>query len=72
MNELIEKLGAMIADEMEGAAKYFECSLKLKQDHPKLADMFHEMAEQEMGHMKKLLDAADAELKNLMDMYEDA
>ncbi len=70
--ELIEKLSAMIAEEMEGAAKYAHCALKMKQDHTRLAEMFHTMAQQEMEHTHMLQDAATAELKALHDKYKDA
>ena len=72
MENMIDKLAAMIADEMEGAAKYAQCAMKHKQERPKLAEMFHEMAAQEMEHMKKLHAAAEAELKAMQEKYEEA
>lgn len=69
---MIEHMAAMIADEMTSAAKYAECAMKHKADRPKLAEMFHEMAEQEMGHMNKLMDASKEELKAMQDAYSQA
>ena len=71
-NVMIEHLAAMIADEMTGAAKYAACAMKHKADRPQLAEMFHSMAEQEMGHMDKLLDAAREELKAMQAAYSQA
>ena len=72
MDDLIEKLAHMMAEEMEGAAKYAACAMKMKQDHPKLAEMFHAMAGQEMEHAKHLQEAAASEFKAMMDMYAQA
>ena len=70
--ELIEKLSAMIADEMHGAAEYAHCAMRHKQDHPKLAEAWHEMAEQETAHMNKLIEAAREELKAMQTAYSQA
>jgi len=70
--DLIDKLSAMMAEELEGAAKYAHCALKHKADHAKLAEMFHTMAGQEMEHAKHLQEAIAAEFKAMQDMYEQA
>jgi len=70
MDDLIEKLAHMMADEIEGSAKYAKCAVKLKADHPKLAEMFHTMSKQEMEHMNHLQDAITSQLKALQDKYE--
>ena len=69
---MIEHMAAMIADEMNGAAKYAECALKHKADRPRLAEMFREMAEQEIGHMDKLIESARQELKAMQAAYSQA
>ena len=70
--EMIMHLSGMIAEEMEGAAKYAHCAMMYKQDKPKMGKMFHTMAEQEMEHMHMLQDAATEELKAMQEMYEQA
>ncbi len=67
--DMIEKLAAMIADEMLGPAKYAHCAIEHKADRPKLAETFHAIAKQEAEHMAMLLDAAKAELAAMMEMY---
>ena len=55
--KLIKKLNDFIEDEIEGAEHYAKCALKLRDDHPDIARLLHNMATQEMGHMADLHNA---------------
>lgn len=70
--ETVTHLSGMAAEETEDAAKYAHCAVMYKQDKPKLAEMFHTMAQQEMEHMHLLQDAVTKELKAMQEMYEQA
>lgn len=52
--KIIQRMVEFIDDELEGAEDYVECAIKQKAEHPRLADKFAELAEQEMNHMKIL------------------
>ena len=52
--KIIEKLSAMIDEEIEDAMKYAKCALAYKDDNIALADMFCRLAEEEMKHMLTL------------------
>ena len=47
----------MIEDEISDAEKYARCAIKHKEDHPKLADLFYRLSQEEMNHMSLLHDA---------------
>lgn len=41
----------MIEEEIEDAAKYAQCALDNKADHPALAETFYKLANEELVHM---------------------
>ena len=52
--KLIEKLSAMVDDEIEDATKYAKCAVKYKDDRPALAKTFYDLSGEEMRHMTML------------------
>jgi len=60
---IIKKLSAMIEDELEGAEEYIKCAIKNKETDPSLAEMFRNLAKEEMGHMDKLHAAVVEKIK---------
>lgn len=52
--KLIEKLEHQIDEEVEGAEGYAKCALAEKEEHPDLAEMYYELASDELGHVKVL------------------
>ena len=51
---IIKNLSEMIGEELHDAEKYAGCALKHKEDMPKLADLFHRLSRDEMGHAEQL------------------
>lgn len=52
--KLIEKLSAMVDEEIEDATKYAKFAVKYKDDHPALAKTFYDLSGEEMRHMTML------------------
>lgn len=52
--KLIEKLSAMVDEEIEDATKYAKCALEYKDECPALAKTFYELSGEEMHHMTML------------------
>lgn len=50
----IKKIVAQIDDEIEGAEDYAKCYAKYKDIDKGLSDVYHQMAEAELGHVDKL------------------
>lgn len=63
--QIIAKLVDMIRDELDGAEEYAVYALKVKQDHPKLAQRFHDLSGVEMQHSNILHD----EVVRLIESY---
>ena len=57
---IIQTLSKMIAEEIEDAKHYAECAIKVKDDYPKVADLFDELSNEEIKHAEKLHDAVAA------------
>ena len=56
--EIIQKLSAMIDEEIGDAEKYARAALDAKADYPKLAELFSRLSGEEMTHMELLHGAA--------------
>ena len=54
--KLIEKLSAMVDEEIEDATKYAKCAVKYKEERPALAKTFYDLSGEEMRH-KTILQA---------------
>lgn len=52
--KLIEKLSAMVDEEIEDATKYAKCAVKYKDERPALAKTFYDLSGEEMRHMTML------------------
>lgn len=52
--KLIEKLSAMVDDEIEDAMKYAKCAVKYKDEDPELAKTFYDLSTDELRHMMLL------------------
>ena len=52
--KLIEKLSAMVDEEIEDAKKYAKCAVKYKDERPALAKTFYDLSGEEMRHMTML------------------
>ena len=52
--KLIEKLSAMVDEEIEDAKKYAKCAVKYKDERPALAKTFYDLSGEEMRHMSML------------------
>lgn len=64
--KLIEKLSAMVDDEIEDAEKYAKCALKYKDERPALAKTFYDLSGEEMRHMTML----HAEVEAVIQKYK--
>ena len=51
---MIKKLSKMVKEEISDAAKYAQCALDNKEENKPLADVFYELAGEELKHMEKL------------------
>lgn len=63
---VIAKVVDMIKDELDGAENYAVCSMKWKQQYPKLAQRLNELAGVEMQHVKAL----HTEVERLISDYQ--
>ena len=61
--KIIQKLSEMIEDELEGAEEYAKCALEYKDENPTLANVFYDIANQEMRHVNMLHDQVVAIIK---------
>ena len=52
--KLIEKLSAMVDEEIEDAKKYAKCAVKYKDERPALAKTFYDLSGEGMRHMTML------------------
>lgn len=64
--KLIEKLSAMIDEEIEDAKKYAKCAVKYKDERPALAKTFYDLSGEEMRHMTML----HAEVSGVIQKYK--
>ena len=62
----IEKLEKQIQEEYRDAEKYITCALLNKEEHKTLADMYYELAQEEMKHASTLHDA----VRKLIEEYK--
>ena len=69
--KIIKTISAMIDDEIEGAEEYIKTALQVKEDYPALADMFYNLAREEMGHLDKLHTAVVKLIKEYRDKHGD-
>ena len=51
---IIKKLVKMIDEELADAEKYADCALKMRDENPSLALVFHNLSVEEMRHMNML------------------
>lgn len=63
--KLIEKLSAMVDEEIEDAKKYAKCAVKYKDERPALAKTFYDLSGEEMRHMSML----HAEVETVIQKY---
>lgn len=61
--KIIQKLSEMIEEELEGAEEYAKCALEYKDENPTLANVFYDIANQEMRHVNMLHDQVVAIIK---------
>ena len=52
--QIIAKLAELISEELEDAERYADLACKTRAAHPKLANTFIDLAEQELGHSRML------------------
>lgn len=52
--KLIEKISDQIEEELHDADKYIMCAGKHKEDHPQLARVYRDIAQEEIRHSDKL------------------
>lgn len=48
--EIIKQIIEKIDDELEDAEKYIDCAMKVKSEYPTLADTYHRLSIEEIGH----------------------
>lgn len=63
--KIIAKIIGYIDEELSDAEKYAKCAMEYKSEYPKLASKLHDLAEEEMEHMKQL----HTEVTRLIDDY---
>ena len=57
--KIIVKVVDLIGDELCGAKEYIKLAEQERSEHPSLSECFASLAEQEMGHVKKLHDEVE-------------
>ena len=67
--QIIKVLSELIADEIKDAENYADLALKYKADQPEVAELFHELSEEEMGHMNDLHDQVARLIKEYRDQH---
>lgn len=67
--KIIKELSDMIEDELEGAENYSKLAVRYKEDHPSLADTYHEISIQEMRHVNMLHDEVVKIIKSYRDSH---
>ena len=55
--KIIEKLSEKIAEEIHDAKVYAKMALEHREDYPDLANILHDLSQEEMGHMSRLHNA---------------
>lgn len=63
---IIKKLSKMIKEEISDAEKYADCALKYKEEDKALADVFYNLAQEELKHM----DMLHAQVVRLINEYK--
>jgi Mn-containing catalase len=67
--KIIKKLSEMIEDELEGAEEYAKCALEYREEDPALANVFFDIANQEMRHVNMLHDQVATIIKKHRDIH---
>ena len=52
--KIIKCLSELIEEELVDAGKYIDLAMRWKQDEPEVANLFHTLSMEEMGHVDKL------------------
>lgn len=65
---MIDKLSAMIEEEISDAKKYIVCAQEVHDEYPEIADMFTQLSYEEMEHANHLHKAA----ANLIGRHDEA
>lgn len=56
--KIIEKLTEQIAEELEDAERYAEGALRVKDEYPRVAEVYHKLSGEELEHANMLHGAA--------------
>ena len=54
MLDCIKKVAMNIVDELMDAQKYIDDATKMKEDYPKLADLYRDLSAEELSHAERL------------------
>lgn len=65
--QIIKTLSTQIEDEIHGAKEYAQLAMANKEEHPELADTYHKIGEDEMGHVNRLHDAVTLLIRQYRD-----
>ena len=57
--QIIKVLSELICDEIEDAGHYADLALKYKTEQPEVAELFHELSQEELGHTNDLHDQVE-------------
>lgn len=79
---IIKCVTEKIREEIHDADSYIDLAIKWKEEEPRTADLFAELAEEEMGHMEKLHEAVTELIREyreengdppkiMMELYDD-
>ena len=69
--DMIIKLICQMKDELEDAEKYIECANSTKEADKELADVYHTLAGEEIGHMERLQGQASRLIREESEEGED-
>ena len=57
MLDCIKKVAMNIVDELMDAQKYIDDATKMKEDYPRLADLYRDLSAEELSHAERLHEA---------------